>query len=70
MTGPVPEDRPEAVRAHPPERAGDPVAARAARTRAAGLTLGLPERRCPRSRAARLGGGPGGDGAERTGPSA
>ncbi|MGW6870575.1 hypothetical protein ACWGHI_40630, partial [Streptomyces sp. NPDC054912] len=61
---------PRAQRPHPPERAGAAGRARAARTRAAGLTLGLPERRCPRSRAARLGGGPAGDGAERTGPSA
>ncbi|MGW7320034.1 DUF6596 domain-containing protein, partial [Streptomyces sp. NPDC054865] len=62
--------RPEAVRAHLLERAGDPVAARAAYTRAAELTLSLPERRYLRSRAARLGGGPGGDGTYRTAPSA
>ncbi|MFD3538983.1 RNA polymerase sigma factor [Streptomyces sp. NPDC058662] len=44
----------EAVRAHLLERAGDREAARAAYTRAAALTLSLPEARYLRSRAVRL----------------
>ncbi|MFE1832100.1 RNA polymerase sigma factor [Streptomyces yangpuensis] len=44
----------EAVRAHLLERAGDRAAARAAYTKAAGLTLSAPERRYLRSRAARI----------------
>ncbi|MFG2340707.1 RNA polymerase sigma factor [Streptomyces yangpuensis] len=44
----------EAVRAHLLERAGDLAAARAAYTKAAGLTLSAPERRYLRSRAARI----------------
>ncbi|MFF3018999.1 RNA polymerase sigma factor [Streptomyces sp. NPDC057939] len=62
--------RPEAVRAHLLERAGDPAGARAAYTRAAELTLSLPERRYLRARAARLGGRPGGDVTDPPGPSA
>ncbi|MEU9027192.1 sigma-70 family RNA polymerase sigma factor [Streptomyces sp. NPDC048383] len=62
--------RPEAVRAHLLERAGDTVAARAAYTRAAELTLSLPERRYLRSRAARLGEDPDGDANDRAGASA
>ncbi|GAA3119011.1 hypothetical protein GCM10020254_77550 [Streptomyces goshikiensis] len=44
-----------AVRAHLLERAGDPVAARAAYAEAAARTLSVPERRYLQLRAARLG---------------
>ncbi|MFD6751466.1 RNA polymerase sigma factor, partial [Streptomyces anthocyanicus] len=47
--------RPDAVRGHLLERAGDTAGARAAYTSAAGQTLSLPERRYLEARAARLG---------------